>query len=255
MSRAAILLLLALPAAAAPVCTVIADATTGEVLRQDGVCDQQVTPASTFKIAISLMGYDSGYLTGEHLPLLHYRIGDPDWDSSWKLPTDPSSWIKNSVVWYSQRVTEWLGDERFRHYVQSFRYGNEDVLGENGLSSAWLSSTLKISPLQQIQFLQKMVNGKLPVSAKAVEMTARLTAAGNFAGWEVHGKTGSGAPAKSTGSGLDTAHSYGWYVGWAVKDGRTIVFAHLIQDEKRQEPRTGLRAREEFLRQFVKLAL
>ncbi|HEX4385498.1 MAG TPA: class D beta-lactamase [Myxococcales bacterium] len=235
-------------------CTVIADAGTGKVLRQDGVCDQQVTPASTFKIAISLMGYDSGYLTGEHLPLLRYRIGDPDWDSSWKLPTDPASWIKSSVVWYSQRVTEWLGEARFRQYVQAFHYGNEDVIGESALQSAWLSSTLKISPLQQIQFLQKLVNGKLPVSAKAVEMTARLTAAGNFNGWEVHGKTGSGFPAKPAG-GLDTAHAYGWYVGWAVKAGRTIVFAYLIQDEKQLEPRAGLRAREEFLRQFSSLAL
>ena len=41
----------------------------------------------------------------------------------------------------------------------------------------------------------------------------------------------------------------------AIKGDRTIVFAHLIQDEKRQEPRTGLRAREEFLRQFPSLAL
>lgn len=231
-------------------CTVIADASTGKVLRQEGACDRQVTPASTFKIAIALMGFDSGYLTNEHLPLLHYRQGDPDWDPSWKLPTDPTSWIKSSVVWYSQRITEWLGDDRFRQYVQAFHYGNEDVVGENGLTTAWLSSTLKISPLEQVAFLRKLVNRQLPVSAGAYERTARITAAGKLPnGWELHGKTGSGFPAKA-GGGLDTRHAYGWYVGWAIKGERTLIFARLLQDEKREETRAGLRARDDLTAQL-----
>jgi beta-lactamase class D len=46
-------------------CTAVADVATGRVLKQDGACNQRVTPASTFKIALSLMGYDSDYLTDE----------------------------------------------------------------------------------------------------------------------------------------------------------------------------------------------
>ena len=61
---------LASSAYAKPLCTVVADAVTGKVVQQVGACDQRVTPASTFKIALSLMGYDSGYLTNEHLPSL-----------------------------------------------------------------------------------------------------------------------------------------------------------------------------------------
>lgn len=231
-------------------CTLVADGASGKVLRQEGVCDQQVTPASTFKIAIALMGFDSGYLTNEHLPLLPYYPGYPDWDDTWKQPTDPSSWIKNSVVWYSQRVTEWLGNERFRQYVQAFHYGNEDVLGENGLTTAWLSSTLKISPLQQIQFLQKVVKRQLPVSAGALDYTARITAAGKLPnGWEVHGKTGTGFPSLPNGR-LDPKHAYGWYVGWATKGDRTLIFVRLVQDAKRESIRAGLRARSEFTAQL-----
>jgi beta-lactamase class D len=235
-------------------CTIIADGATGKVLKQEGLCDQQVTPASTFKIAIALMGFDSGYLTSEHLPLLHPHPGDPDWDDTWKQPTDPTSWIKNSVVWYSQRITEWLGDARFRQYVQAFHYGNEDVLGENGLTTAWLSSTLKISPLQQIQFLQKIVKRQLPVSASSYERTALITAAGRLPnGWEIHGKTGTGFPAKPRGSALDPNHAYGWYVGWAIKGDRTLLFARLIQDEKHESIRAGLRARDELTAQLPAL--
>ncbi|NHZ80907.1 hypothetical protein F2P44_16725 [Massilia sp. CCM 8695] len=48
------------------ICTAVADARSGEVLLQRDDCAQRVTPASRFKIAISLMGYDAGFLTDEH---------------------------------------------------------------------------------------------------------------------------------------------------------------------------------------------
>ncbi|MFX5793638.1 penicillin-binding transpeptidase domain-containing protein, partial [Acinetobacter baumannii] len=46
-------------------CTVIADAASGNVLMQEGDCATRVTPASTFKIALSLMGFDAGILKDE----------------------------------------------------------------------------------------------------------------------------------------------------------------------------------------------
>jgi beta-lactamase class D len=233
---------------AQPSCTVVTDAATGKVAKQDGTCDQRVTPASTFKIALSLMGYDSGYLTDEHLPALPYRDGYPDWVASWKATTDPTSWIKNSVVWYSQRFTEWLGEDRFQKYVAEFRYGNEDVSGDagkrNGLTQAWLNSSLKISPLDQVAFLEKVVNRQLPISPNAYVMTARITSVGTLPnGWEVHGKTGTGFPIRADGT-ADEVHAYGWFVGWASKDARTYVFARFSQDGERHSIRAGLRVRD-----------
>lgn len=60
-------------------CTVVTDTSSEQRLRQDGMCDRPVTPASTFKIAISLMGYDSGFLIDEHSPALPFQDGYPDW--------------------------------------------------------------------------------------------------------------------------------------------------------------------------------
>ena len=57
-------------AQAATICTAMADAKTGAVLLQEGNCIDRVTPASTFKIALSLMGYDAGFLKDEHQPTL-----------------------------------------------------------------------------------------------------------------------------------------------------------------------------------------
>ena len=63
------------PAQAATICTAMADAKAGTVLLQEGNCIDRVTPASTFKIALSLMGYDAGFLKDEHKPVLPYRQG------------------------------------------------------------------------------------------------------------------------------------------------------------------------------------
>jgi len=248
----ALLLVFALPTArAATVCTAVADARSGEMLRQEGACDIRVTPASTFKIAISLMGYDSGILLDEHLPALPFHEGYPDWLPAWRQTIDPTSWIKNSVVWYSQQVTKSLGDLRFRRYTNSFGYGNRDISGDpvkhDGLTQAWLSSSLKISPLEQLEFLKKVVTRRLSVSTHAYEMTGRITAVKVLPdSWDLHGKTGSGSPINADGS-ADDAHAYGWFVGWATKGGRSVVFARLIQDDKQETVRAGLRARDAFL--------
>ena len=59
----AVSLFLAADAAlASPSCTLIADAQTGAVLVQQGPCDQRNSPASTFKVALAVMGYQSGTL-------------------------------------------------------------------------------------------------------------------------------------------------------------------------------------------------
>jgi hypothetical protein len=42
-------------ARAGGVCSAVADVARGQVWRREGRCEQRVTPASTFKIAISLM--------------------------------------------------------------------------------------------------------------------------------------------------------------------------------------------------------
>jgi beta-lactamase class D len=244
-------------AQARTVCTAIADAGTGKILLQQGDCSGRMSPASTFKIAISLMGYDSGFLKDAHSPALPFRKGYPDWLPAWRQTTDPTNRIKYSVVWYSQQVTQSLGDARFQIYVDEFQYGNEDVSGDpgkhDGLTRAWLTSSLKISPLEEVSFLEKLVNRQLPVTSHAFDMTDQITEITQLpGGWDVHGKTGTGFPRNTDGSD-DEAHGWGWFVGWATKGTHTLVFARLILDEKQQPVSPGLRARSEFLNELPAL--
>jgi beta-lactamase class D len=242
----------AAPASARTVCTAIADAASGAMLLKQGDCGNRVTPASTFKIALSLMGYDSGFLKDVHTPTLPFQPGYTDaGGEEWRKDTDPERWMKYSVVWYSRQITQALGEANFQHYVNLFDYGNRDLAGDpgkhNGLQQAWITSSLRISPQEQLSFLRKLVNRKLPVSKHAYDMTARIMLLDQRpGGWEVHGKTGSGGPVAGDGS-QDPVHDYGWFVGWAVKDGRSVVFARLIQDDRDEAGFAGLRARAAFL--------
>jgi beta-lactamase class D len=229
-------------AQAGETCTIVADAATGHVLVQRGDCATQVTPASTFKIAISLMGYDAGFLKDQHAPELPYREGYVDWRENWKQPHDPASWMRDSVVWYSQQVTTALGMPRLQAYVKQFGYGNADLSGDaehDGLTLSWIGSSLKISPLEQVGFLRKLVNRQLGVSAAAYDMTARLVAYQRIGGWDVSGKTGSSS-------------GYGWYVGWAAQGKRTLVFAHLLRRDAADPEAvpTGVLARDRFVEAF-----
>jgi len=95
--------------------------TSGTILHEDGDCRTRVTPASTFKLALSLIGFDSGFLKHAHDPVLTYQQGDPDWGGkAWTRPNDPQSWLRHSVVWYSQRITRALGpDDLTRAVLQA----------------------------------------------------------------------------------------------------------------------------------------
>jgi beta-lactamase class D len=263
MPRRAVLLATALAllplsgASARTLCTLVADASDLRTLIEQGDCGTRVTPASTFKIALAVMGFDAGVLPDPHHPLLTQRSGDPDWGGeAWRRPTDPVRWLKYSVVWYSQRVTHALGAARLGDYARQWGYGNADMSGDpgkgNGLDRAWLASSLKISPREQVVFLGRLVNHTLPVDASVYGKVDAVVESLDAGGWTVHGKTGMAYPRRSDG-GFDEAHAYGWFVGWAGKEERRIVFARLIQDDAVTSGPAGNRARAAFLAELPQL--
>ncbi len=49
-------------------CTIIADAITGNTLYETGECARRVSPCSSFKLPLAIMGFDSGILQSPKSP-------------------------------------------------------------------------------------------------------------------------------------------------------------------------------------------
>lgn len=201
-------------------CFVLLDLGTGRVVvRSDPArCAERTSPCSTFKVPLALMALDAGILADEHSRMA--------WDGvdrgvdAWNRDQTAASWMRGSVVWFSQVLTPRLGAGKLKHYLAGFQYGNQDLSG--GLTTAWLDSSLQISPDEQARFLERLWRGELPVSRHALETTRRLTFLETSpSGWTLHGKTGSG----QVRAGERDARRMGWFVGRLARNDRELVFA------------------------------
>jgi beta-lactamase class D len=211
-------------------------------------CNKPASPCSTFKVALSLMGFDSEILIDENNPLWDFKPGYTDWLEVWKQAHTPKTWMERSVVWYSQVMTKQLGMPKVKDYLKKFSYGNQDMTGNpgknDGLTNAWLNSSLKISPKEQITFLKKLKNAQLPVSKYAIDKTQEIMFVEQLPnGWNLYGKTGSGNEKNKDGSSNQDRQT-GWFVGWVEKGQQTYLFALYIHDKQKFELPGGKRARE-----------
>jgi beta-lactamase class D len=219
------------------------------VLKNEGDCNERYSPCSTFKIALAIMGYDSGILKDESNPEWPFKPEYEAFLESWKDPQNPTSWMKNSCVWYSQVLTPQLGMKKFQDYVKAFNYGNQDLSGDkgqaNGITNAWLSSSLEISPEEQLIFLEKLLSDTLPVSKHATKMTRNIVYVEELPhGWKLYGKTGSGYLLNQDKTQkLEIKH--GWFIGWIEKGDKKIIFVNHIVDDKKEEKHAGPRAKEQ----------
>jgi len=146
-------------------CFLLFEIGVGHVRRSpSAACGVRVSPASTFKIAHALAALDAGVVSG---PDDTFKWdGVPCAYESWRRDHTLASAMRNSVVWYFQRIAERLGMVRERDYLKRFDYGNADP--SSGLTTFWLGQSLMISPDEQLRFLRRLYAGDLPVSRTAM---------------------------------------------------------------------------------------
>lgn len=239
-------------------CTLVTDVATGAVLHAEGACDARVTPASTFKIALAVMGYEAGVLRDAGAPVLTWRAGEPDWGgAAWTGAVDPEAWMRESVLWYSQRLAREMGAATLTGFARQLGYGNADFSGDpgfdNGLERAWIASSLQVSPREQAAFLRALVQDQLPVRAQAMAQARGLLERHVVGAWVIRGKTGTAYPRRADRS-FDNARGWGWYVGWAERGDRRLVFVRLTQAQARSEVSPGIATRDTVLRDWADLA-
>lgn len=171
------------------------------------------SPASTFKIPNALIALDAKVV--KDLDEVIPYGGTKEFMKEWERDMNLRDGMKISNVAIFHQVARRIGLERMGAKLVAFDYGNEET-GDDIGNRFWLSGPLKISAMEQVEFLAKLAKGKLPVSADSVAQVRTLIRYGEKNGAVIYAKTGwTGREAPQTG----------WWVGWVEKEGEIYPFA------------------------------
>ena len=182
-----------------------------------GQFKQPFLPASTFKICNSLIGLETGVIPDEHFVISWDSIvRNPVWDKDHDLKTA----FANSTVWYYQELARRIGGEKMKYWLDRAGYGNTDTTG--GIDHFWLTGGLRISPAQQIEFLQQLHENTLPFSQRSMDIVKNIMIARDTMGYVLRGKAG---------WGVQGQQDIGWYVGYLETKGNVYYFTNCIQIE------------------------
>jgi beta-lactamase class D len=213
-------------------CFLLFDEKDGSIAREPSeACSTRVTPASTFKIPHALAALDAKVVEGAHETFPYDGSSLPF--ERWKHDHDLASAMRDSVVWYFQRIADRLGVERERSYLKAFEYGNQDASGP--LTSFWLGSSLQISPEEQLAFLRRFFERKLPVREDAVRTVREILVQPPGGIVNALGEHPFAAPwpdgttlYAKTGRAEDAGRTVGWLVGRVVRGDRGWIFVSCV---------------------------
>lgn len=188
---------------------------------------ERLSPDSTYKLYSALFALDSG--------VIHDDASIIKWDGTsypfdnWNQNQDLSSAMTSSVSWYFQSIDKKVGQKKLRSNFEKIAYGNCDLSG--GIRSYWQESSLRISPVEQVQLLTKFYKEELPFSSEHIATIKKVIKLSETDNTRLSGKTGSGIV---NGKGVN-----GWFIGFIEQDNHTYVFATNIQDKSQANGSTA----------------
>jgi beta-lactamase class D len=80
--------------------------------------------------------------------------------------------MQYSVVPVNQGIARQIGARRMQEYVTKLQYGNANT--SEGIDRFWLDGGLRISPMEQVQFLVKLYHNALPVQKRSQRIIKEL---------------------------------------------------------------------------------
>src|SRR5687768_9716847 len=129
-------------------------------------------PHATYGAAGALIGLEVGSVNDE-LEVFRWD-GKPKPVRAWERDHDLASGMCYGPVWMFQEIARRTGRSRMKDWLQRLDYGNGDVSG--GTDLFWLQGGLRISAMEQVAFLHRLAEGRLPATqrARSEEHTSEL---------------------------------------------------------------------------------
>lgn len=183
---------------------------------------QGFIPASTFKIANSLIALESARIVDEN-EIIPYG-GAPQPIEAWEQDMSLRDAFRVSNVPVFQTLARRVGHAEYVDYLARLDFGNGQV-GDD-VTSFWLSGPLEISAVDYTGFLARLARGDLPISKRSqsiVRDIARLEQRGDAT---LYGKTG---------WTIAPDPDIGWFVGWVERNDTLHSFALNIDMKSRDD--------------------
>jgi zinc D-Ala-D-Ala dipeptidase len=179
-------------------------------------------PASTSKIIHSLIFLDSGAVADENEIL--------KWDGvkrsveAWNKDHNLRSALPASAVWFYVEVSKRLEREKMQKYYDAVGYGNRNTNGFG--ADYWNNGELRVTPREQIEFLVKFHQNRLPFSPQVISTVKEIMTEEKTDQYTLRAKTG-----------WSDAYTpqVGWWVGYVERDRNVCFFATEIDINKNED--------------------
>jgi bla regulator protein BlaR1 len=179
----------------------------------------RVSPNSTYKIYSALFGLESNIITNENTTMKWNGI-KYSYDA-WNRDQNLSTAMKYSVNWYFQELDKKVRSDITQVYLKQIGYGNYKISGD--ISPFWLESSLKISPIEQVESLKALYTNEFGFKDKNIKTVKDSIKIEEKNGILLSGKTGTGS--------VNGKKTNGWFIGYIESQKNTYFFATNIQKE------------------------
>ncbi|MDX2443771.1 MAG: class D beta-lactamase [Bacteroidales bacterium] len=174
-------------------------------------------PASTFKVPNSIIALETGIIESDSTIL--------KWDGEkrnlarWEKDLSFRDAFQLSCVPCYQDIARNIGVERMIENLDKLGYDGMK-LDSNSIDRFWLVGSSSINQFQQIDFLSRFYNNKLPISQQTHSIMKRMMQIDKTMEYTLSGKTG-WSYYKETDNG--------WFVGYIEKEDNVFYFATNIE--------------------------
>lgn len=186
---------------------------------------KETLPASTFKIINLLIALETKTISSENeIVKWPGSIDTIKYDYRPDIYHDISvkEAFEVSAGWAFIELAKKIGKQNYQKYLKLSHYGNQDLSQTD--ADFWNFGAFGISPVNQVEFLKKLYEEKLPFSKRNIEIVKRVMISEQNSSYTIRSKTG-----WTRENEINT----GWWVGYIENKNGVYFFAtRLLQDRK-----------------------